>query len=120
MDRQHFFASAFRKIVSSGLSLIEDHPIVKKLESMADETQKVRPPGASSSERTFQELCTGCDACMAACPANAIYIEDLEKRHPLLYPQRQPCLHCSDYPCMKVCEPQALSLTNGTELRELL
>jgi ferredoxin-type protein NapG len=121
MDRETFFKTAFKKILKSGFSLIEDHPVIGYLENISDETEekKVRPPGAHPSEQQFQDLCTGCDACMSACPVNVIFIEDLEKRYPLLYPEKQPCIHCAGYPCIQACPTQALSLEHGSTLRVL-
>ncbi|PJD95800.1 MAG: hypothetical protein CK425_07805 [Parachlamydia sp.] len=121
MDRETFFKTAFKKILKSGFSLIEDHPVIDYLENITDETEekKVRPPGAHPSEQQFQDRCTGCDACMSACPVNVIFIEDLEKRYPLLYPEKQPCIHCAGYPCIQACPTQALSLEHGSTLRVL-
>jgi len=119
MDRETFFKTAFKKILKSGFSLIEDYPAIKYLEKVSDETDKVRPPGASPLDLQFQQLCTGCDACMKACPINVIFIEDLEKRHPLLYPEKHPCIRCEGYPCIQACPTQALSLENGCSLHPI-
>lgn len=116
MEREKFFQEACHKILNGLFTLIQDHPVVQKLEQFGEE--KVRPPGSSPTEQEFQSLCTGCDACMKACPANAIYIDDLDRRYPLLYPQKQPCLHCTGYPCIQACPTGALKLVNDTELRQ--
>lgn len=69
-----------------------------------------RPPGANVDDKQFLKLCTGCDACMVACPHNVVMIEDLERRDPVIYPDEGPCLHCADYPCITACPTGALSL----------
>ncbi len=75
---------------------------------------KQRPPGALD-EVDFLDKCTGCDACMAACPHNLIFIEDLDKRDPIIYPQDNPCLMCASYPCISACETWALELKEYEE-----
>lgn len=115
MERDEFFQKASQEILKGVFSLFQDHPLIQKLEQFAE--VKVRPPGAVPLEATFRALCTGCDNCMKACPVHAIYIEDLNKRLPLLYPERQPCLHCTAYPCVQSCTTGALSLDNGIDLR---
>ncbi len=108
IDRGEFFSQLWHKTLSAGLEIFGDSPLVKLLEKERSE----RPPGAHRDDSTFQKLCTGCDACMVACPVNVIMIEDLETRHPLIYPDKDPCIHCEDTPCIKVCETGALSLSS--------
>lgn len=110
MDRKEFFHEAFRRLVGKGLELFEGNPVVEKLEEFAQ--PKHRPPGASKDDAKFRELCTGCDACMAACPVNVVMIDDLEKRYPVIYPETSPCLHCDGYPCIASCPTGALHLHN--------
>ncbi|MFT4552432.1 MAG: ferredoxin [Chlamydiales bacterium] len=112
MKRLDFLSKAFTLCVGKGLEALENNKIVSALESLAEEKpsdpkKRERPPGAAP---TFTELCTGCDACMVACPVNVIMIENLEARHPLIYPEVSPCIHCDGYPCIASCNTGALSL----------
>ncbi len=119
IDRRKFLKSFF----SHALKHIQHK--ISFLDTLGDENsdsphvKKLRPPGASPSDEEFQSLCTGCDACMAACPIDAIMIEDLSLRYPLLYPETIPCVHCEEYPCIASCETDALSEKNGFILHEI-
>lgn len=122
MDRKDFFSQALRLLVGKGLELCEGNPVIAALEKLAEDPvpskkRKQRLPGASPTENEFQQKCTGCDACMIACPVNVVMIEDLDKRLPLIYPDEAPCVHCSGYPCIQACPTGALSEQNGTNLR---
>lgn len=112
MKRLDFLSKAFTLCVGKGLEALENNRVVSALESLAeekssDDKKRERPPGAAPS---FTQLCTGCDACMVACPVNVVMIEDLETRHPLIYPEEAPCIHCEGYPCISSCNSGALSL----------
>ena len=112
MKRLDFLSKAFTLCVGKGLEALENNNIVSALESLVEENPAEgkkweRPPGSTS---TFTQLCTGCDACMVACPVNVIMIENLETRHPLIYPEEAPCIHCDGYPCISSCNTGALSL----------
>jgi len=122
MDRNEFFRHAFKKVVGKGIDILENTQIAEKIESLTktstkSSNQKQRPPGASHDEREFLQKCTGCDACMAACPVHVIMIEDLERRDPIIYPDQSPCIHCPGYPCISSCPTGALNRDNGTKLR---
>ena len=122
MDRKTFFEKAITYAIGKGLDLVEDNPVIRKLEEFAEDPapQKTRqrPPGAAR-ETEFSSLCTGCDKCMAACPANIIMIEDLNSRLPIIFPEEGPCIHCDGYPCIVVCPTNALNTSNGHTLRLL-
>lgn len=122
MNRKDFFEQALKSLLKKGLDLLETHPLINALENLASTPEqpvkKQRPPGASQ-EKHFQTLCTGCDACMIACPVNVIMIEDLSRRLPLLYPEKNPCINCPDYPCIRACPTGALNASHGTLLRLL-
>lgn len=93
MNRLDFFKCLFGK----GLELFE--PLGEGEE---------RPPGALRDEAEFKSRCTGCDACMKACPVNVIMVDDLVKRYPVIYPKTAPCVHCEGYPCIAACPTGAL------------
>lgn len=109
MDRKEFFNQAWIKLAEKAVELISETSLGKALEEAS--RNKQRPPGAIPGH-FFQEKCTGCDACMIACPVNVIMIEDLERRLPVIYPEEDPCLHCKGYPCIQACKTEALSLKN--------
>jgi ferredoxin-type protein NapG len=123
MNRKDFFKEAYQRLIQKGLNLFHSNPIIDALESCSGKPittkKKQRPPGASPTDSRFQKSCTGCDACMIACPVNVIMIEDLEKRLPLIFLEEAPCIQCADTPCITACPTQALNLTNGIELRFL-
>lgn len=71
----------------------------------------VRPPGAVD-EAEFLAGCTRCNACIEACPHDAITLAPPRFRHaagtPMIDSSRQPCLMCEDLPCASACEPDVL------------
>lgn len=126
MDRGEFFRQAFKMAVDKGMDILGNTRIVQGLESISDVGDaantvdvKQRPPGAGYSEEEFLRKCTGCDACMSACPVHVIMIDDLERRDPMIYPEKNPCIHCPGYPCISSCPTGALDKENGTKLRLL-
>lgn len=98
MDRKEFFTYSWNLLLQKGIQILEKTEIVKKLEKPV-----LRPPGASAD---FLAKCTGCDACMAACPINIILIHDLERRDPFI--EKGTCIHCPGYPCIASCPTGAL------------
>jgi ferredoxin-type protein NapG len=71
----------------------------------------LRPPGAIE-ESAFLAACTRCNACVEACPHDAITLAPPRLRGaggtPVLNPADAPCRMCDDRPCIAVCEPHAL------------
>ncbi|WP_041941572.1 4Fe-4S dicluster domain-containing protein [Waddlia chondrophila] len=112
MDRKQFF----KELVCMTVDLFERLPVGKVLSQTTDDRLKLRPPGAHPDEQEFLKRCTGCDACMVACPVHAIIIEDLERRDPLLYPKENPCIRCPGTPCITACPTEALHKSFGTAL----
>lgn len=76
-------------------------------------TGPLRPPGALE-EMEFLSTCTRCNACVEACPFQAIHNQPasagLAAGAPTIEPERQPCLWCEDFPCIAACQPAALRL----------
>jgi ferredoxin-type protein NapG len=73
----------------------------------------LRPPGAIE-EDAFLAGCTQCNACVEACPHDAIVHAPPRYRRasgtPMIDPIQQPCWMCDDFPCITVCEPKVLRL----------
>jgi ferredoxin-type protein NapG len=71
----------------------------------------LRPPGAIEEE-AFLAGCTLCNACLEACPHDAIRPAPARFRRaaetPMIDPIQQPCWMCADLPCIAVCEPRVL------------
>jgi len=71
----------------------------------------LRPPGALP-EIEFLEKCTRCNECVKVCPEESImkFVQDGSKDHltPILNMRKSACILCEDFPCVKVCEPEAL------------
>ncbi len=122
MDRKEFIQKGWTLMLGKGLELLTENRLVNSLEDLAKEDkplkQAQRPPGAKE-EPSFLKLCLGCDACMIACPENAIMVEDLEKRYPLIYPEEKSCIQCDGYPCIQVCEYGALQIDEALDCRSI-
>jgi MauM/NapG family ferredoxin protein len=71
----------------------------------------LRPPGAIE-EQAFLAGCTRCNACIEACPYQAIIHAPPRFRHaagtPMIDPVASPCMMCPDTPCISACEPRVL------------
>lgn len=115
MDRKQFF----KELVSRSVDLIEESKVGKLLLADQDTRSRERPPGAHPSEEEFLNLCTGCDACMAACPVHAIVVDDLERRDPLIYSKENPCIECPGTPCITACPTDALHRQFGVYRKPL-
>ncbi|MCB9594394.1 MAG: 4Fe-4S dicluster domain-containing protein [Sandaracinaceae bacterium] len=79
-----------------------------------------RPPGAVA-EASFLALCTRCDACVDACPHDAIftYVKTAGElaRTPVMKPERRACPMCEGFPCAAACEPRALVVPRTRTVR---
>lgn len=66
-----------------------------------------RPPCAVD-ELTFTAHCTKCDACVRACPVDAITHADAifgkAAGTPVIHPRTKACVMCADLPCVQACE----------------
>ena len=71
----------------------------------------LRPPGALP-EAEFLLACTRCDACVEACPYDAIVKAGpgagAAANTPVIVPTRMPCYLCDDLPCIPSCADGAL------------
>jgi len=73
---------------------------------------QLRPPGAIA-ELSFLMKCTRCNACVQACPHNAITQADEKNGSamgtPIIIPSSQVCMMCKDFPCIAACPSGALA-----------
>ena len=105
------FLGGFLDIVSDRIPIPHEQDAVTP-EGHAGRRQNfpiLRPPGAIQ-EDLFLEHCTRCDACVKACPHDAIVHAPPRFRQaagtPMIDALRQPCLMCEDYPCIAACEKE--------------
>ncbi len=100
-----------QSVVSLGVTVHEyvKHQDAQEKKQEAPEavrTDWLRPPGALAEAR-FLESCTGCGECIEACPHGSLRVLEGHET-PVLYPDEKPCYLCDDFPCIAVCEPEAL------------
>jgi len=79
----------------------------------------IRPPYAAD-EATFLQKCTRCDRCIEACPHDVIFrlashVGVLASGTPALDLTNRGCHLCADWPCVTVCEPEALAFPERAE-----
>jgi ferredoxin-type protein NapG len=76
----------------------------------------LRPPGAVAEE-ALVEICARCGACVAACPADAIFALGVEHGAaagtPAVDARRQPCVLCVGLQCTHACPSGALHPLDG-------
>jgi len=116
MDRRAFFRRAVSKATETVVKEVDDK--VK-----AEAVHWIRPPYALE-ELEFLLSCTRCGECVSACPHQVIF--PLESRlgakvvnTPALDLLNKACHLCADWPCVNVCEPQALKFPEIDEDTEL-
>lgn len=117
MDRRGFFKHLGRKASETAIEHVE-----KRVEQKA--AHWIRPPYAIA-ELEFLLACTRCDKCIKACPHNVIF--PLAARRggdvvntPAMDLLNHGCHLCEDWPCVTVCEPEALKRLESDEGEILL
>ena len=103
----HFFA---KPAVSKVQGKIDG--INKVMDKITKRVPLLRPPGAIS-ERQFLQVCSHCDECIHACPKDAILrapkkMGFLVFNTPYIDPMRNPCVMCTELPCISACPDGAL------------
>jgi ferredoxin-type protein NapG len=108
----------FRRILSGGLDRLEQtgRSLAHQARALtgppppaSPEPVRLRPPGAGP-ESEFLTTCTRSGACVAACPAQCIRLDDEACGRPYIVARESPCVVCEDLSCMKACPSGALTL----------
>ncbi len=103
----HFFAKPAVEKVQSKIDSVN-----KTVDKITKRVPLLRPPGAIS-EKQFLQACSRCDECIHACPKDAIQrapkkMGFLVFNTPYIDPMRNPCVMCTDLPCISACPDKAL------------
>ncbi len=103
----HFFAKPAVENVQSKIDSVN-----KAVDKITKRVPVLRPPGAIS-EKAFLQACTRCEECIHACPKDAIQrvpkkMGFLIFNTPYIDPMRNPCVMCTDLPCISACPDGAL------------
>ena len=125
MNRRNFFRNGFRELLkpvveSLDEKLVELGKLAPELGALAGATPAepakrlpfalafLRPPGALPEE-DFLAKCSSCGACVAACPADAITINDhVAGGRPFINANANACTVSGGLACMTVCPTGAL------------
>ncbi len=77
----------------------------------------LRPPGALKPDEEFLDACTGCGDCIPVCPPSCIFTVEHEdgRNIPVIDPSATPCYLCTELPCIKACDEDALVDPGGPE-----
>ena len=116
MSRRGFLRGRFLGAISAGLDGVrlrgfEDNPRRSARTPIGRDFN--RSSGrAAVPEQQFLDGCTRCNACIEACPHDAIVLAPSRLREaagtPMIDPHKQPCWMCHDTPCVTACEPRVL------------
>lgn len=103
----HFFAKPAVENVQSKIDSVN-----KAVDKITKRVPVLRPPGALT-EKAFLQACSRCDECIHACPKDAIQrapkkMGFLIHNTPYIDPMRNPCVMCTDLPCIPACPDGAL------------
>ncbi len=103
----HYFAKPVVQNVQNKIDSVN-----KAVDKVTKRVPLLRPPGAIS-EKQFLQACSRCDECIHACPKDAIQrapkkMGFLVYNTPYIDPMRNPCVMCTDLPCISACPDKAL------------
>ncbi len=108
LDRRGFLTRGLARALGQATTML--------LDELAP-VRHVRPPGALP-EAAFVAACTRCDACVQACPVQAIQLlgpeAGMARGTPMLDLATTACVMCVDMPCAAACPTDALAVpTDG-------
>ena len=103
----HYFAKPVVENVQNKIDSVN-----KAVDKVTKRVPLLRPPGAIS-EKQFLQACSRCDECIHACPKDAIQrapkkMGFLVYNTPYIDPMRNPCVMCTELPCISACPDKAL------------
>lgn len=118
LSRRNFWGSMLKQVGQTLGDAVDAAADASSADSAAARSSRyqqpfpvLRPPGAVE-ESAFLDGCTKCEACILACPHDAIIKAPARFRRaaetPMIDPLRQPCWMCEGYPCIDACEPGVL------------
>ena len=113
-EEHHSRRGFFREFVKRYVEPTVDHLDGE----MEDRPVILRPPGAIP-EPDFLSKCERCQACVEACPADAIRpmeVEGPRNKTPGIVASDQPCVVCTDLNCMTACPSGALQIVPREEI----
>jgi ferredoxin-type protein NapG len=103
-DRRSFFRGTVGRVLEQ---------LVRHAERRVAPRTVFRPPGAME-EIAFLAACTRCGDCVDVCPARAIFKAPpgagFSAGTPMIDPDIQPCVVCTDMPCARACPTEALAV----------
>lgn len=114
VSRRNLFRSSIHYLAKPAMESIQEkiENVNTALDKVTRRVPLLRPPGAIS-ERHFLKACTHCDACIHACPKDAIRKAPKSMGYlimgtPYIDPVKTPCVMCDGLPCISACKDEAL------------
>ena len=113
-DRRNLLRQGFHFFAKPAVEKVQDKidSVNKAVDKITKRVPVLRPPGAIT-EKAFLQSCSRCDECIHACPKDAIQrapkkMGFLIHNTPYIDPMRNPCVMCTDLPCIPACPDGAL------------
>lgn len=112
-DRRH----SRRELLTFWRDLLRDVGRRAVADPALDPDVALRPPGALTPDEAFVEACTACNACVEACPPQALILTEVSDGVllPVINPSLRPCVLCTELPCVAACPDGALVDPGGPE-----